>query len=80
MSDEKKELLTKYITYWISKHARPYSIVEDTGFKKLLCTALDNYQYTPPSRQTIARRVDELFAEKREELVAELKSASKVSL
>ena len=80
LSDEKKQLLTKYITYWISKHARPCSIVEDTGFKKLLCTALDNHQYTPPSRQTIARRVDVLFAEKREELVAELKSASKVSL
>jgi hypothetical protein len=44
---------------WIAKSMRPFSIVEDEGFKTLMKTGQPNHYL--PKRQTVARDMKQVF-------------------
>ena len=72
--------ITEAMTVWIAKSCRPISISEDDGLKKLLQTATGSSQYTPPSRTTIQRRVDQLFSELRSDIQKQVDECCSVAL
>lgn len=72
--------LTKAMTLWIARDSRPMSIVEDEGFIKLMKTAVLNQHYKPPSRTTISRRLDDLYADMAEDIRTELSSSDWLAL
>jgi hypothetical protein len=47
------------IVKWVSKSMRPFSIVEDDGFKELMKTGRP--EYSIPSTRTVARDVNHVF-------------------
>jgi len=53
MSDRVCEDLKGAIAQWIASSGRPTAIVDDPGLKTVLRVALQNQQYTLPSRRTI---------------------------
>lgn len=55
--------MTLSMAMWLAKSCRPIALCEDEGLRDLLRIASGNAAYDPPSRQTIQRRVDNLFQE-----------------
>ena len=51
------------IVKWVSESMRPFSIVEDDGFKSLMKTGRPDYYL--PSRHTVARDVKQVFKKTR---------------
>jgi len=51
------------IAKWIAKGQRPFSIVEDDGFKSLMKTGCPDYYI--PSQYTVARDVKPIFKKTR---------------
>ena len=69
VSDCVCENLKGAIAQWTASSGRPTAIVEDPGLKTVLHVALQNQNYTLPSRRTtdniIARMYDEKLQEQR---------------
>lgn len=61
ISTKKANDLTLSMAMWLAKSCRPMAMCEDEGLRDLLRIATGNSVYTPPSRQTIQRRVDAMF-------------------
>lgn len=59
------------IVKWVSESLRPFSIVEDEGFKMLMKTGRPEYYI--PSRITVARDVRHVFKKTRERIAQMLK-------
>ena len=51
------------IAKWVAESQRPFSIVEDAGFKNLMKTGRPDYYI--PSRYTVARDVKQVFKKTR---------------
>jgi hypothetical protein len=54
------------IVRWVSESVRPFSIVEDRGFKSLMKTGRPEYYI--PSASTVSRDVRLVFARTRERI------------
>ena len=54
------------IVKWVSKSMRPFSIVEDDGFKVLMKTGRPEYYI--PSPRTVARDVNHVFKATRKKI------------
>ena len=52
------------IVKWVAESMRPFSVVEDDGFKMLMKTGRPEYYI--PSRRTVARDVKHVFSKTRE--------------
>ncbi|XP_013889025.1 zinc finger BED domain-containing protein 1 [Austrofundulus limnaeus] len=76
----KQDRITNAISKWIATNCRPISIVEDVGLCDVLRTATNDSTYEPPSRQTIKRKVHELYEKERATKVTALQSATTVAL
>ena len=69
------------IAKWVAESQRPFSIVEDDGFKTLMKTGRPDYYI--PSRYTVARDVKQVFKKTRKRIakmlqVCQLKEAEKI--
>ncbi|KAK6169559.1 hypothetical protein SNE40_020592 [Patella caerulea] len=73
------QLITRHIGLFIAHDMRPFSVVENTGFKKMV-TILEP-RYNLPSRTHFATNViPRLYSESKEKLSDKLNDASNVSL
>ncbi len=62
-NDVLKQVNRIEIVKWVAESQRPFSIVEDDGFKNLMKTGRPEYYI--PSRYTVARDVKEVFKKTR---------------
>jgi len=67
VSDRVCEDLKGAIAQWIASSGRPVAIVEDPGLKTVLRVALQNQNYTLPSRRTIDNITARMYDEKLQE-------------
>ena len=51
---------------WVAESMRPFSVVEDRGFRSLMKTGRPEYYL--PSRSTVSRDVKEVFKKVRERI------------
>ena len=65
-NDVLKQVNRIEIAKWVAESQRPFSIVEDDGFKNLMKTRRPEYYI--PSRYTVARDVKEVFKKTRKRL------------
>lgn len=80
VSNAKKEELTRQMALWVAKSSRPISIVEDPEFGNLMKQALDNPNFTCPSRMTISRRIDNLYEVTRASVESKLAKSEYVAV
>ncbi|KAK0140687.1 Zinc finger BED domain-containing protein 1 [Merluccius polli] len=80
MDEPRKAKLTNAIAEWVAISCRPVLIVEDVGLKKIIRIASNDYTYALPSRQTIIRRIDNLYEEEKSTRAKELEQATSVCL
>ena len=62
------------IVRWVSESKRPFKIVEDRGFKKLMKTGRPEYYI--PSPQTVSRDVKKVFVHARKRIAKMLQVCS----
>lgn len=72
--------LEEAIAKWVATSCRPVFIVEDRGLKEIIRIASNDYTYEPPSRQTITRRIHELYEKERGTRANQLEHATTVAL
>ncbi|XP_048844730.1 E3 SUMO-protein ligase ZBED1-like [Brienomyrus brachyistius] len=80
VSCAKAEALTDAISRWIACDCRPVSIVEDEGFLNTIRLAISDVAYTLPSRETIASRIEDLYANEKSSKLEQLRTAKAVAL
>ena len=72
------EGITQKICGMVEKDTLPISVVDGTGFQELMGYVEPNY--TIPSRQTITRRIESRFKEKKGELKSHMRDAGCVAI
>ncbi|XP_069106896.1 E3 SUMO-protein ligase ZBED1-like [Argopecten irradians] len=78
-TSSRSKAITDSITHFIVKDLRPYSVVENTGFKHMLSVLEPRYRV--PSRQYFSENaVPELYNSVKERVKTELRNAVSVSL
>ena len=80
VNQAKQLRLTNEVADWIAEDCRPISIVEDTGLRKILRTALNNDRYSLPSRKTIRTKLNDKFNSKLVAIKEELKAVTSLSV
>ena len=80
VSDRVCEDLKGAIAQWIASSGRPTAIVEDPGLQTVLCVALQNQQYTLPSRRTIDNIIARMYDEKLNEYRKTVDSCTSLAL
>ncbi|XP_023696650.1 E3 SUMO-protein ligase ZBED1-like [Paramormyrops kingsleyae] len=80
VSCAKAEALADAISRWIACDCRPLSIVEDEGFLNTIRLASSDVTYTLPSRETIASRIEDLYANQKSSKLEQLRNAKAVAL
>ena len=71
----KSDRICKAIANWVAQDCRPLSVCEDEGLAGVLKIATSSDTYSPPSRRTIKRQVDEMFSHERSVVATKLESA-----
>ena len=64
VSDRVCEDLKGAIAQWIASSGRPTAIVDDPGLQTVLCVALQNQNYTLPSRRTVDNIISVMYNDK----------------
>ena len=76
----KSGMICKAIANWVAQDCRPLSVCEDEGLAEVLKIATSSDSYSPPSRRTIKRQVDEMFSHERSVVATQLESATHVAI
>jgi hypothetical protein len=71
MSDSEKQQFKTHLAWWLAENLRPFNLVHDRGFCRLLrfvSANLGNVQLVVPSRGTVVKEVRRLAKRLRETL------------
>lgn len=80
LTQAKVATITTALASWVGRNSRPLAIVEDDGLENLIRICTSNSEYKLPTRQTVKKRLDDTFQQKKTDIQDELSNAQHIGL